>query len=91
MKLYGFLVRSSKKLMHYYGFHYAPVKGPMNDGKYFRWCYWCGFRETYSKDPDNKSPLTPFGMKILVEKWAKDPMLVTEKEAVLLKNVTIEK
>lgn len=41
--------RLTMKIAHKYNWHYARVIGPFEDGKYQRWCQWCGFRESYSK------------------------------------------
>lgn len=38
-------------LAHKFDWHYAPVHGPFEDGRYQRWCQWCGLRESYSYDP----------------------------------------
>jgi hypothetical protein len=47
--------RHIMRLSHYFGWHYAPVRGPMPDGESYRWCQWCGLRGTVF-DP-SKGPL----------------------------------
>ncbi len=49
--IYGWLYRSMNKLAHRYNWHHAEVFGPFEDGRYQRWCQWCGLRESYSYDP----------------------------------------
>ncbi len=40
-----FCYRHLMRLTHYFGWHYAPIRGPvMPDGEYYRWCTWCGLR-----------------------------------------------
>lgn len=41
---YRFIYRHLMRLAHRYNWHYAPIIGPMDDGKRFRWCHWCGMR-----------------------------------------------
>lgn len=36
--------RHLMRLSHYFGWHYAPVRGPVIGGDYYRWCQWCGMR-----------------------------------------------
>jgi len=58
---YGWFYRSLTRLAHKFDWHYAPVHGPREDGKYQRWCQWCGFRQSYTYDPRKpiSGPLTP--------------------------------
>ena len=52
--------RHIMRLSHYFGWHYAPVRGPyLPDGEYQRWCQWCGLRGTVF-DP-SKGPLKRSG------------------------------
>lgn len=48
---YGLLYRMVMRLAHRFDWHYAPVHGPFEDGRYQRWCQWCGMRESYDHDP----------------------------------------
>lgn len=36
--------RHLMRVTHYFGWHYAPIDGPMPDGTRYRWCRWCGLR-----------------------------------------------
>jgi hypothetical protein len=47
MRLYWFGYRWFMRLAHKFDWHYAPVIGPFDDGRYQRWCKWCGFRESF--------------------------------------------
>ena len=47
--------RHIMRVSHYFGWHYAPIRGPMPDGESYRWCHWCGLRGTVF-DP-HKGPL----------------------------------
>ncbi len=38
--------RHIMRVSHYFGWHYAPLRGPIGDGDYYRWCQWCGMRDT---------------------------------------------
>ena len=38
--------RHLMRLSHYFGWHYAPLEGPMENGDMYRWCHWCGMRGT---------------------------------------------
>ena len=39
--------RHIMRLSHYFGWHYAPIRGPyLPGGEYQRWCQWCGLRGT---------------------------------------------
>jgi hypothetical protein len=55
--LYGWFYRSLMKLAHRYDWHHAKVFGPFEDGRYQRWCQWCGLRESYSYDPRQRAKL----------------------------------
>ena len=41
-------------LAHKFDWHHAPVYGPFDDGRYQRWCQWCGLRQSYNYDPRRK-------------------------------------
>lgn len=42
-----FAYRHVMRLTHYFGWHYAPIRGPVQPGgEYYRWCQWCGLRGT---------------------------------------------
>lgn len=44
--------RHIMRLSHYFGWHYAPLKGPFPGGNYYRWCQWCGLRgDVYTEGP----------------------------------------
>jgi hypothetical protein len=43
----GWTYRKLMVLAHRFDWHHAPVFGPFEDGRYQRWCQWCGFRETF--------------------------------------------
>ncbi len=50
--------RHLMRLTHYFGWHYAPVRGPYPDGTSQRWCRWCGLRGSVfnaSKGPLKRS------------------------------------
>lgn len=44
-KLYRWLVIFA----HKHNWHHVRVSGPLPDGKYMRWCHWCGMRDTFYK------------------------------------------
>jgi hypothetical protein len=50
--------RHIMRLSHYFGWHYAPIRGPMPDGESYRWCQWCGLRGTVidTSGPLRRSP-----------------------------------
>jgi hypothetical protein len=50
--LYRWLV----KFAHRFDWHHAPVYGPQQDGRYQRWCHWCGLRQSYTYDPRKPIP-----------------------------------
>lgn len=47
--MYYFFYSRLMRLAHHYDWHHAPVIGPFEDGRYQRWCTWCGFRETFGQ------------------------------------------
>lgn len=49
VKIYAFCYRTLMRTTHRFGWHYAPDHGPMPDGRYIRWCHWCGMRDSYLK------------------------------------------
>ncbi len=51
--LYGLSYRLIMKIAHHYGWHYAPDKEMANGDKY-RWCQWCGFRQTFYVVPEQE-------------------------------------
>lgn len=52
--------RHIMRLAHYFGWHYAPVRGPyLPGGEYQRWCQWCGLRGTVIDV--SKGPLRHYG------------------------------
>lgn len=44
-----FIYRRLMRFAHRFDWHYAPEHGPFDDGKYQRWCQWCGMRYSYWK------------------------------------------
>lgn len=55
MPFYGAVYRGWSKLIHKFGYHYAPRTTPINGGRpstergvrveeYSHWCHWCGLR-----------------------------------------------
>lgn len=49
--IYGYFYRLLMRIAHRFEWHYAPIHGPLEDGKFQRWCQWCGFRESYRHHP----------------------------------------
>lgn len=45
----GWFYRAVMRVAHRFSWHYAPEFGPLEDGRYQRWCHWCGMRETFIK------------------------------------------
>jgi hypothetical protein len=60
---YGWFYRMLMRLAHRYDWYHARVCGPFEDGRYQRWCRWCGLRESYVHDPRKplRGPLRPHG------------------------------
>ena len=44
-----FFYRHVMRFAHRFDWHYAPEHGPFEDGRYQRWCQWCGMRYSYTK------------------------------------------
>lgn len=62
------------KLAHRYDWHHAPEIGPFEDGKYQRWCKWCGFRESFRKQL--------YGMDVYLNRhMPKDSFAIVKKES----------
>lgn len=59
--------RHIMKLSHYFGWHYAPIRGPvMPGGEMYRWCQWCGLRGTVidvSKGPLRRADMNSLPSK----------------------------
>ena len=47
MSIKYILYRTLMWIAHRFDWHYAPVFGPLQDGRYQRLCHWCGLRDSY--------------------------------------------
>lgn len=60
---YGIAYRTTMKVMHYFGWHYAPREHRIDGdpAHYYHWCQWCGLRgETVNMEYARKhGPLKP--------------------------------
>lgn len=44
LPFYGVTYRTTMKLAHRFGWHYAPPKYGPDPDRVYHWCHWCGLR-----------------------------------------------